>query len=232
MGPREHDNFLRRYVRSRDPGLPKKLFNGVHTTSLWNPSEVCKLNSNIHLIDDTDSFPSDSTILTPDFGLRLLDLVWKVVRSQAPLETKQSHVRRLILNSFSKVSTAAKMTPAQDKVDRQKRLGMLAGLLESIRSAREIVTDTGEQAVWLSRACMFFGITAATVTPAAKTAVELFQAESRAHCGVKAVVSAVLLDRCVASERQRGDESDIMTENTARDASHRNTVPPELRVSF
>eukprot|EP00178_Gracilaria_changii_P025308 TRINITY_DN78050_c0_g1_i1.p1 TRINITY_DN78050_c0_g1~~TRINITY_DN78050_c0_g1_i1.p1 ORF type:complete len:2765 (-),score=377.85 TRINITY_DN78050_c0_g1_i1:2210-9988(-) len=234
MGPREHENFLRRFVRSKDPVLSKRIEHGLPVTPQWHPSAVCKLNFNIEPIEDIDAFNSGIQFLSPAWGLRLLEAVWKVVRSQVPLRTKQSRARRLILNSFSRVSTVAKNTPPRDETDRLGRLQMLGALLDALRLAREVVTESGNEAVWFSRAGMFLGSVAATVTPAAKAAVELFQAESRAHCGLQAVVSAVALQQCRAAAIQREEqESETFDEHSVGSKMHRmereNPVPMNLR---
>lgn len=203
MGPREHENFLRRFVRGKDPVLSGRVLHGLPVTALWNPSAVCKVSLEIDPTEDADLLGNSHAILTPDWGLQLLDVVWKIVRADIAVQTKQSRLRQLLLHSVSKISKLSKRTPVHDEGDRQNRLDMLASLLESLRLAREIISETGCDAVWFSRTCMFLGIAAATVTPAAKAAVELFQAESRAHCGVKAVISGLLLERCANAEQER-----------------------------
>ncbi|PXF49500.1 hypothetical protein BWQ96_00816 [Gracilariopsis chorda] len=229
MGPFEHENFLRRFVRSKDPILSKKVEHGLPVTTKWHPSAVCKLNFDLETIEDIDAFNSGIQFLSLSWGIRLLEAVWKAVRSQVPLRTKQFQTRRLILNSFSRVSTVAKMTPLRDEADRLGRLQMLEALLEALRIASEVVTESGNEAVWFSRAGIFLGSVAATVTPAAKAAGELFQAQSRAHCGLHAVVSAVTLERCSIAARQR-QKAENKTMNERLGSSKPRRIPSENGV--
>lgn len=236
LGPRDHENFLRQFVRSKDPVLSKRILHGLPVTPQWHPSAVCKLNFNIEPIDDIDTFNSGVQVLSPSWGLGLLEAVWKVVRSQVPLQTKQNWARRLILNSFSRVSMIAKSTPAQNEAERCDRLEMLATLIDVLRLSREVVTNSGKEAMWFSRACLFLGIIAATATPAAKAAVELFQAESRAHCGVKAVVPVVLLEKCASAAKEHlENDSEVFSERspirTRTALKSKIAVPPALRQS-
>lgn len=233
MDPREHENFLRTFVRSKDPEQAKKILRGVSVTPEWHPSVACKLNFNIEPIEDIDAFNSGIQILSPNWGVRFLEAVWKVVRSQVAVQTKQSRLRRLMLNALSKVAATSKKTPVQDDVDRRARLEMLGALLDALRLAREVVTDSGKEAVWFSRACMFLGIAAATVSTTAKAAVELLQAENRAHCGVRAVVSSVMLDRCakLASDGIESDSELFSSGHIPCTSKHSitNDVPAALR---
>ncbi|CAN8069757.1 unnamed protein product [Agarophyton chilense] len=233
MGPREHENFLRQFVRSKDPILAKRKEHRLPVTPQWHPSAVCKLNFNIEPIEDIEAFNSGIQFLSPAWGLRLLEAVWKVVRSHVPLRIKQSRARRLILNSFSRVSAAARKSPPHDEADRLGRLKMLGALLDAMRLAREVVTESGNEAVWFSRAVLFLGSVAATVTPAAKAAVELFQAESRAHCGLHAVVSAAMLQKCGEVGRQQETDSDLLDERSGGlkllQRQSTNPIPASLR---
>lgn len=236
LGPREHEDFFRMFVRAKDPVLARRIDHGLPVTPQWHPSAVCKLNFDIEPTEEIHLFNSNVDVLSPKWGLRLLEAVWKVVRSQVPLPTKRSRVRRLIVNSFSRASSQSRKKPAHDEKERCNRLEMLAALLDVLKLARELVTNSGKEAVWFSRACIFLGVAAATVTPAAKAAVELFQAESRAHCGVKAVVSAVTLDKCKNAARQSkegdlgvrgGSSSKLKRVGTGKS----NDIPSGLRQS-
>lgn len=234
MGPREHEYFLRRFVRSKDPVFSKRIQHGLPVTPQWHPSAVCNLNFNIEPIEDIDAFNSSLQFMSPEWGLRLLEAVWKVVRSQVSLRVKQSRVLRLVLNSFSKVSSVAKNTPPRDEADRTARLQTLAALLDAMRLAREVVTESGNEAIWFSRACSCLGTAAATVTPAAKAAVELFQAESRAHCGIRAVVPAAILARCNDATKDHEEfADDLSQERLSKSNLHRirhgHAVPSSLR---
>lgn len=231
MGPKEHERFLRTFVRSKDPEWCWRSRHGLTLTPQWHPSAVCKLNFNIEPIEDIDTFNFGIDILSPSLGIRLLESVWKVVRSQVSIHTKQSRVRRLILNAFSKVAASSKRIPTHDEVDRRDRLEMLGALIDALRLAREVVTDSGKEAVWFSRACMFLGTAAATVTPTAKAAVELFQAESRAHCGVNAVVPSKMIQKVAKFAEGQIEDDVIFTKVGAVDESleKRNAVPTSLR---
>lgn len=231
MGPKEHEQFLRTFVRSKDPEWCWRSRHGLTITPQWHPSAICKLNFNIEPIEDIDTFNFGIDILSLSLGTRLLESVWKVVRSQVSIHTKQSRVRRLILNAFSKVAASAKRSPTRDEVDRRERLEMLGAMLDALRLAREVITDSGKEAVWFSRACMFLGTAAATVTPTAKAAVELFQAESRAHCGVHAVVPLKMIEKVAKFAEERiGREETFSKGNVADEAvERRNDIPPSLR---
>lgn len=231
MGPREHEQFLRTFVRSKDPEWCWRSRHGLTLTSQWHPSAVCKLNFNIEPIEDIDTFNFGIDILSLSLGTRLLESVWKVVRSQVSIHTKQSRVRRLILNAFSKVAASAKRSPTRDETDRRERLEMLGAMLDALRLAREVVTDSGKEAVWFSRACMFLGTAAATVTPTVKAAVELFQAESRAHCGVHAVVPLKMIQKVAKFAEERvGREEFFAKSNVADEAvERRSDIPSSLR---
>ncbi|PXF40255.1 hypothetical protein BWQ96_10036 [Gracilariopsis chorda] len=234
MGQREHENLLRRFVSSKYPILSKRIEHVLPVTPQWHPSAVCNLNSNIEPIEDIDVFNSGNQVLSLSWGLRLLKAVWKVVRSQIPLRTKQYQTRRLILNSFSWVTTVAKKTPPRDEADRLGRLQMLDALLDALRFSCEVVTESGNEAVWFSRAGTFPGSVAATVATTAKATGERFQAESRAHCGVHAVVSALTLERCgIAANQRQEAENETLNERSGslkpRRIPSENDVPVSLR---
>lgn len=233
MGPKDHERFLRTFVRCKDPKWCWRISHGLPVSPQWYPSAVCKLNFNIEPIEDIDLFNSDIEVLSASWSLRLLEAVWKVVRSQVAIQTKQSRVRRLILNAFSKVSASSKRTPVHGEVVRRERFCILAALLDALRLAREVVTDSGKEAVWFSRACMFLGMAAATITPAAKAAVELFQAESRAHCGVGAVVPTQVVEKCANLGRELTESENELLSDAQLDEKNqlqrRVMVPPSLR---
>ena len=237
LGPREHEEFLRMFVRLKDPVLSRRLRHGLPITPQWHPSAECKLNYDIEPAGDIDLFNSNLDFLSPKWGLKLLEAVWKVVRSQVLRPTKRNRVRRLIVNSFSRASTQSKEKPAHDAQERDDRLQMLAAFLDVLRLARELVTESGKEAVWFSRACTSLGVMAATVTPAAKAAVELFQAESRAHCGLTAVVPSVTLELCAAAAQEpERNESEIRSGASASKVEHAEDekvsfVPAALRQS-
>lgn len=233
MGPREHENFLRRFVMGKDPSWLRSRNQRIPTAAQWCPSEECNLHHDAEPVEDIDDFSSSMQILSAKWGLRLLEAVWKVIRSQVSSETKRLRCRRVILKSFSKVAQAAKKIPAHDEDWREDRLETLAALLDVLRLAREVITCEGTEAVWFSRACKFLSTIAATVTPAAKAAVELFLAESRAHCGVKAVVSSQNLERCARGSDENSEldkQVDDIT-NKGSENPKSNAVIPPLRQS-
>lgn len=235
MGPKEHEKFLRTFVRSKDPEWCRRITHGLPVSPQWHPSAACKLNFNIEPIQDIDTFNSSVEILSLSWGTRLLESVWKVVRSQVAMQTKQSRLRRLMLNAFSKVAASSKRIPIRDSADRRERLELLGALLAALRLAREAVTDSGKEALWFSRTCNYLSIAAATVTPAAKAAVELFQAESRAHCGVRAVVPPKVIAKCsnLACERTESENELFPVNGTRGEISYavRIDVPASLRHS-
>lgn len=234
LGPREHENFLRRFVRSKDPAQLRRIRRGLPMTTQWYPSAICKLNFNIEPIDDVEAFNSGMHVLSAAWARKLLEAVWKVVRSQVGVATKRMRVRRLILTSLSKISSNAQKKPPHVESERNDRLEMLAALIDVLRLAREVVTGTGREAVWFCRACKFLGTVSATVTPAAKAAVELFQAESRAHCGIKAVVPAPLLEKCVIMVQKRAEQDADLAGSSAslkQSAGDDDAIPFELQHS-
>lgn len=235
MGPREHEEFLRSFVRSKDSESNRRSYEQNPSSVLWEPSISCKLNMDFQDLKNVTISEFGADVLVPEWGLQVLAAIWKVVRSNGELRSKQLKVRQLILNSFSRFLRATKRTPAHTESERQSRLGVFAALLDSLRIAREIVTNDGAQASWFSRASIVLGVAAKTVTPAAKAAAELFQAESRAHCGIQAVVSRTLLDRCKRNmtdrskqdrENKKMREKSTTSQQTATIAPH---IPPTLR---
>lgn len=235
MGPREHENFLRRFVRSKDPVLAKKVLRDRFVPFIWQPSPSCKVNLRFDPRDDLDDVTGSHHVLSAAWGLRVLEYVWRAVRSQLPIDVKQGSIRNVILSCFPRVAMVAKRNPSHDARDRQDRLGMLGALLESLRLSREVVTDSGNEAVWFSRAIIFLGMAAATLTPAAKAAVELFQAESRAHCGVRAVVSATLLGKCASAQTEKVNTDSDSFRGSSRTmppmTAKRSQIPAVLRQS-
>lgn len=232
MGPREHENFLRRFVRSKDPVSSRRILHGLPVSPQWEPSSVCKLKLDFNELLHVTVSELGRDVMAEGWGLRVLDIIWKIVRSEGELSRKRLKVRQLILDSFSRFSTAVKRTPAHTESERELRVNTIAALLDSLRVARDIVTENGSEAGWFCRASMVLGMAAKAVTPAAKAAVELFQAESRAHCGLRAVVSKALLDRCVRASNKSGIEvRDEMGENSSLSSpspSKQPDIPPPL----
>ena len=234
MGPREHETFLRRFVRSKDPVLSTRIQIGLPVTSMWYPSAVCRLNAAVEL-GETAALLSNKPALSPVYGLEILTLVWKIVRGHISAREKQIQLRQLLLHSFSRISSLSKKSPAHDEGERRRRLDMLACLLDSLRLAREAISESGSDATWFSHASVFLGLAAATVTPAAKAAVELLQAESRAHCGLKTVVPGFWFDRCASAEEERLKQhhqdlqGEIVPDSEIVETNGR--IPPALRQS-
>lgn len=94
-----------------------------------------------------ETFNFGIDILSISLGTRLLEPVRKVVRSQVSIHTKQPGVRRTILNAVSEVAASATRSQTCDEIDRRERLWMLGTMLDAMRLAREVVTDSGNEAV-------------------------------------------------------------------------------------
>lgn len=227
MGPREHENFLRRFVRSKDPISGRRILHGLPVSPQWEPSSICKLKLDFNELSHVSISELGRDVLAEGWGLRVLDIIWKIVRSEVELSQKQAKVRELMLNSFSRFLIAVKKRHAHTESERELRISTIAALLDSLRVARDIITENGSEASWFSRASMVLGMAAKAVTPAAKAAVELFQAESRAHCGLRAVVSKALLDRCARAS----NESGIQSSDDKGEKSSLSSLPPPKQPS-
>ncbi len=205
LGVKEHEAFLRNFVRGKDPRFLNSRGSGL-PGPVWDPSTIDeRQRKNPMKIFRSKSQYVDR--LSSRWASLVLDTVWKILRGGGIVEEKRDSVRTLLQATIREATDLTTRVPVLDEQERMERLDMLAGLLEALRLSREVLTSDGRESIWFSKACSNLGLMASTVKPAAKAAVELFQAESRAHCGVVTVTPPSYIIQCSATGKSGEPES-------------------------
>ncbi len=206
-GVKEHESFLRNFVRGKDPKFERIRRSGQLFDSVWDPTFIDAR----HREDPMAVFRAKSTEIdrfSSHWATLVLETVWNILRGDDLLEEKRATIRTLLQNTINDASQLTARSPLPHERVRRQRMDMLAVLLEALKLSREILLTDGSDATWFSRACTLLGTMASTIKPAVKAAVELFQAESRAHCGVRTVIPSALINH--RSEQVANPKSEVV----------------------
>lgn len=196
----EHEAFLRNFVRGKDPRFVKAIRKGLQPGSVWDPNFIDGRERK----NPMKVFRSKSKYVgrfSPRWATLVLETVWNILRGDGVVEEKRANLRTLLQATIREANELTARNPILNEDERWERLDILAALLEALRLSREVLTQDGQEAIWFFQACSLLSAMATKVKPAAKAAVELFQAESRAHCGVAAVIPPALIRRSFDGEQ-------------------------------
>jgi hypothetical protein len=253
LGPKEHEKFLRAFVQSRVNSCSVHVSPSSAGTSSsrlsvpgGGPPLAPRLPSYMSAdLSSVEGSQSPDAIgnplreykrqlqsvdrLSPKFAIIHYEAVWKILRSPGLGSNKREAVRLLVNSAFDGIPVAKRGNPRAHVFDDNEEIDRLSRtfcLLDTLKLAREVLSPDGKDADWFSRATMLLMMSAATLSPAAKSAVELFYAESRAHCGVSRIVPPEELVSCQQRRREHVQhESQQLTplelRQSVTDAMHR-----------